>query len=129
MPVIRVEDASLRELFDLTLEILNRNVVLVGTLFLVGSVSHLVKVGTTMYSLDWQQVVARFGERWPNSRVGPLPPVLQEDSPGETGRNLVELRHWFSQVYTGTNSILFIKDAWDVVLKGLSTGSFPPPGY
>jgi len=58
--------------------------------------------------------------------VGPLPPVLREDSPGETGRNLVELRNWFSQVYTGTNSILFLKDAWDVVLKGLSTGSFPP---
>jgi len=125
LPIIRVEDATLRELFDLTLEVLNRTVIPVGTLFLVGSLSHLVKVGTTVYSLDWQQVVNKYGERWPNCRVGPLPPVLREDSPGETGRNIVELRHWLSQVYTGTNSILFIKGAWDMVVKGITSGIYP----
>jgi len=126
IPVIRVEDATLHELFEFTLEVLGRTPIPNGTLFLVSTVSHLVKVGATIYCTDWQRIVGRFGDRWPNCRVGPLPPILREDSSGETGRNLVILRHWFSTVYTGIHSILYAKEAWEWVIKGLTQGVIPP---
>jgi hypothetical protein len=126
IPIIRVEDATLHELFEFTLEIFSRTALPTGTLFLVSTVSHLAKVGTTIYCLEWQRLLHRFGERWPNCRVGPLPPILREDTCGEIGRSLVVLQHWFSTVYTGVQSILYPKEAWDWVVRALTRGVIPP---
>jgi hypothetical protein len=125
VPVIRIEDAALLELADFTQEVLGRTPLPAGTLFLLGTVSHLVQVGSTIYALDWQKVVAKFTDRWPNCKVGPLPPVLREDSPGSTGRSLVEIRHWFSTIYTHSNSIVYNTSAWDIVIKGITAGTYP----
>jgi len=125
IPVIRVEDAALIELADFTQEVLGRTPLPAGTLFLVGSVSHLVQMGSTLYAQDWQRVVAKFTDRWQNCKVGPLPPILREDSPGSTGRCLVEIRHWFASIYTLSNSIVFNNTAWDIVIKGITAGTYP----
>jgi len=115
-----VEDASLLELADFIMEVLGRTALPVGTLFLVGSISHLVQVGSTLYCLEWQKMVSKLADRWPNSKVGPIPPILRDDSSGNTGRCIVEIKHWFTSVYTGSGSLVFFSSAWDAVLKGLT---------
>jgi hypothetical protein len=125
VPTIRVEDSTLLELYDITQEILGRTPVPPGTLFLLGSLSHLVNVGTTIYAMDWLKAIQRFGDRWPSARVGPLTPVLREDSTGNTARHLVEIHFWFSQIYIGSNSILFIKPAWDSLIRTLGMSNYP----
>jgi hypothetical protein len=124
IPVIRIEDGTLLELADFTQEILNRTPIPAGTLFLVGTVSHLVQVGSTIYALDWQKTVNRYTDRWPNCKVGPLPPILRDDCPGITGRHLVEIKHWFDKTYARTESIVFAHAAWDCVIKGLGSATY-----
>jgi len=125
IPVIRIEDGTLMELADFTQEILGRTPIPAGTLFLVGSVSYLVHAGSTIYALDWQKIVMRYSDRWQNCKVGPLPPTLREDCPGIAGKTLIEIRHWFSTTYARTDSIVFAHSAWDIVIRGLSTGTYP----
>jgi len=125
IPVVRVEDAGLLELADFTMEILGRTALPAGTVFLVGTISHLVQVGSTLYCLDWQKMVAKMADRWPSCKVGPIPPILREDSTGTTGRCITELRHWFTTVYTGSGSVVFISSAWDSVIKGLTHTIYP----
>jgi len=96
IPVIRIEDGSLLELADFTQEILNCTPFPASTLFLVGTVSHLAQVGSTIYALDWQKTVTWYTDRWPNCKVGPLPPILREDCPGSIGRHIIEIKHWFA---------------------------------
>jgi len=123
IPVVRMEDASLEELFRLTGEMLDRRHVPAGTYFLVGSASYLSLVGTSVYTMDWQNLVDQFRNRWRECMVGPLPPVLREDCMGSVGKSLLELRHWYRMVYG--NSICFPKAAWDKVaeLLGDKTGN------
>jgi len=71
-------------------------------------------------------MVGRLADRWPNSKVGPIPPILREDSSGTTGRCIVETRHWFTTVYTGSGSLVFIASAWDNVMRGLTHTAYPP---
>jgi hypothetical protein len=125
VPVIRIEDATLVELAEFSQEVLGRTPLPAGTLFMVGTVSHLVNVGITIYALDWQRTVAKFTDRWPNCKVGPLPPVLREDSPGSTALLLTQLRHWFSNIYAQSDSIVFNKTAWDQVIRGISNMHYP----
>ena len=97
---------------------------------MVGTVSHLVNVGITIYAQDWQRTVAKFTDQWPNCKVGPLPLVLREDSPGSTALLLIQLRHWFSIIYAQSESIVFNKTAWDHVIRGISTTyALPRAGY
>jgi hypothetical protein len=124
VPVIRMEDPSLEELFVFTKEVLGRSAVPSGSLFLVGAASHLQRVGTTLYALEWQRVVSMFAQRWPNAQVGPLPPALREDCPGTLIKNLVEIRYWFDRVYG--NNIIYPKDAWDSLITQVNSLCVPP---
>jgi len=113
VPVLRLEDASLLELYRIANEILDRRVVPSGALFLIGSTSYLAKVGTSMYTMEWQAVVASFEKRWRDAIVSPLTPILREGCDGIVARNLLELKHWFETVYG--NSICFFKGNWQVL--------------
>jgi len=118
VPVIRIEDPTLKELFEICVEILDRYSLPNGTLFLVGSTSHLLEMGSTIYSLDWIKMCRDFNNRWKHVKVGPLPPVLREISPSATTKVLTEIWSWFTKMYgTSTN---FPAAAWEKVIKALS---------
>ena len=119
VPVIRVEDSTLEELFQFALEIFSRTPIPAGSLFLLGSTSHLVSIGSTLYALEWQNTLSKFTNRWPNAQVGPVPPVIREDTALSTLVSLVEIRYWYSKVYT--NNTVYPKDAWEVVIRTLSS--------
>jgi hypothetical protein len=57
--VIRMEDASLSDLTDLSLEIFGNVRVPEGSVFLYGSASFLSRVGTGAYATDWVSVVSQ----------------------------------------------------------------------
>jgi len=113
--IVRVECASLHELTDLLLEIFESVDLPGGSVFLVGTVSYLHRVGVSAYARDWTQIVARLGRRWPNVRVGPLTPVLRETVPGGVTRALIELAAWFSKVYTG--NIQGMDSSWTLLIN------------
>jgi len=112
--VIRVANGGLHELADMLMEIFDRKNLPDGSVVLVGSVSHLHRVGVGSYSREWTQVVARLGRRWPNIRVCPLAPLIRENCPGGVARELVELASWLSKVYSG--SINGFRDLWNLVV-------------
>jgi hypothetical protein len=53
LAVVRYEDASLANLTDMACEIFNGHTVPAGSVFLIGSASHLFKVGAGTYAIDW----------------------------------------------------------------------------
>jgi hypothetical protein len=118
VPIIRMEDPTLKELFEITVEILDRHTLPNGTLFLVGSLSHLYEMGSTIYSLDWIRMVRDFNNRWRHVKVGPLPPVLRESTPSTTSKVLVEIWTWYKQMYG--SSTHFPALAWDKVITTLA---------
>jgi len=122
IPIIRIEDATLEELYLITSEIFDRYPIPPGTLFLAGSISHLSKVGTTLYCHEWQYMISKFAERWKLAKVGPVPPVLREDTAGSVTTVLTELKVWLSRVYG--NSIEYPRLAWNSVISSL--GNSPP---
>jgi len=118
VPIIRLEDPSLKELFEICVEMLDRYSLPNGTLFLVGSTSHLFEMGSTIYSLDWIKMCRDFNSRWRHVKVGPLPPVLREPTPAATTKVLTEIWTWFTKMYG--NSTSFPAAAWEKVIKALS---------
>jgi len=118
VPVIRMEDPTLKELFEICVEILDRYSLPNGTLFLVGSLSHLCEMGSTIFSLDWIRMVKDFNHRWKHVKVGPLPPVLREATSATTTKVLAEIWTWFKEMY-GT-SINFPARAWDRAITALA---------
>jgi len=119
VPIVRIEDASLDELFAMGKEILDRQPIPPGTLFLVGSTSYLAKVGTTIYTLEWVKLVHKFADRWRIGKVGPCPPVVRENCAGTVTKQLVELRTWFDTVYG--SSISYPRVAWTQVVNILAS--------
>ncbi len=117
VPVVRLEDPTLMELFDITLEIFDRYPLPAGTLFLVGSTSHLQEMGTTIYALDWVRMCREYSSRWKHVKVGPLPPILREQSGSAITRLITEVWRWFNCIYG--NDICFPRAAWEVPVKNL----------
>jgi len=118
VPVIRLEDPTLKELYEISAEILDRYTLPNGTLFLVGSTSHLCEMGSTIYSLDWIRMCKDFNNRWRHVKVGPLPPILREATPSTTTKVVTEIWTWFKYMYG--NSISFPAAAWEKVIHALS---------
>ena len=112
--VLRIANGGLHELADMLMEIFDRKNLPDGTVVLVGSVSHLHRVGVGSYSREWTQVVGRLGRRWPNIRVCPLAPLIRENCPGGVAREIIELASWLSKVYSG--SINGFRDLWNLVV-------------
>jgi hypothetical protein len=103
------------------MEILDRKNLPDGSVILMGTVSHLHKVGVGQYAREWTQVNDRMGRRWPNARFGPLVPIIKESVPGSVSRELVELTCWYSRVYgTGT---LGLPDAWSKMITSVIENS------
>jgi hypothetical protein len=97
--IIRLEDSSLEEIVDLTIEILDCTHVPTGTIFLLCSASHLNNVGSSIYAADWCNAVAKFSTKIRNVKIMPLTPIIRENGPGSLSKQLVEISIWFKRVY------------------------------
>ncbi len=100
--VVRIANPSLQELVDMVLEIMDRQSIPDGSVLLIGSVSYLHRVGVTCYTREWTNILGRIGRRWPNSRVGPLIPIIRENCIGTVARDIIEYASWIANVYSGT---------------------------
>ncbi len=121
VPVIRMEDPTLSELFYICHEIFDKTPLPSGTLFLVSALSYLAKVGITMYSMEWQKISRYFSERWGQSSVGPLPPIPREDCAGTVGVLITQLHTWYNHCY-GTN-ICYPKAAWTQLVDTIASNT------
>ena len=123
--VVRLEDAGLTDLTDLVFEIFDKVRLPEGTVLLLGSGSHLLRVGASAYAYDWLDCVARIETRWREVNVCPLVPVWTFDCPGSLARDLGQLAIWFSQMYL--NSTCGLHGAWSELIgqmdRGCSGGS------
>ncbi len=80
-------------------EVLDRHVIPVGSLLLLGSANYIHNVGTSIYAADWCKSVYKICSSIRNVKTIPLVPILREDGPGSLGKQLIELSTWFSKVY------------------------------
>jgi hypothetical protein len=89
--VARLENGSLDEIADLAIEILERHHIPPGTIILLGSVSHLINVGTTIFTTDWCNTIEKLRLNLRNAKIVPAVPVLREDGPGSLGKQLIHI--------------------------------------
>ena len=119
LPVIRMEDASLQDLFKLTLEVFDKKNIPIGTHFVVGSASQLTTEGTTLYTLELQKFMANISARWKNATVSCLPPIISADCGGTVYRQIIELNSWLKKVHGVTT--LYHQDVWNMLIEKLSS--------
>jgi hypothetical protein len=96
--IVRVENASLHELFDMACEIFGNATLPEGSIFMYGSASFLGRCGTSLYARSWVEVVARTSSTWRGIRICPLIPLIVSPCPGTLVREIQELSTWFDQV-------------------------------
>jgi hypothetical protein len=75
--ICRIENCSLMELADLVVEVFDGTNLKPGTVVLLGSVSHLHRVGVSLYARDWVTCITRLEKKWGgNSGVSGYPPTV-----------------------------------------------------
>jgi hypothetical protein len=92
--IVRVENANLDELLDIATELFEQTCVPDGSVFAFGSVSHLSRIGTSLYACGWTKLVAAASTRWRSLRICPLFPLIADDCPGSVAWKLTELCVW-----------------------------------
>ena len=75
-----MESASLSELRDLTIEIFENVKLPPGLVVCVGSVSHLHRVGLTIYAQDWIRCVDTLSKGISGVRICPLIPIIKDNA-------------------------------------------------
>jgi hypothetical protein len=113
--VCRLENATLNELAELAMEIIDRTILPPGTTLLFGSGSHLFRVGTSQYAADWIMLVNRCMQKWPSVNTCPLIPIFRSDCPGNLARDITTLASWLGRVYA--NSTTGLLDTWKFLLQ------------
>ncbi len=99
MRILRVEDASLRELTSEFLDWLKGKELVVGCVVLLGSVYQLSVDGTAQYVDDWHHCQRRLKEAVEGLLVLPLIPIpLEGVKDKETVRSLLEFFLWFEDL-------------------------------
>ena len=116
--IIRIESASLEELVDMTFEIFENQKFPGGTVFCIGSASHLHREGVTTYTQDWGRCVDRLTRTLSGVQVCPLIPILTGTCPGSLSNDLVALASWYAKIYDG--QILGLLDSWIKLAMALS---------
>ena len=109
--IMRMENASLTELAGIFLEVMEGKTLRPGTCILVGSLSHLSRVGVEAYTAEWRVCVHMLASKWPGISVCPLFPIHASALPGNLFGELLILHTWFKSVYAGTTTGL--SSCWD----------------
>jgi hypothetical protein len=114
LAVVRYEDASLAELTAIAYEILQGNTIPAGSVLLLGSASHLFRVGASTYAVDWVKETGKLEQRFKNVNICPLSPILRDTSPGPLVQDLETLTTWLHIIYE--SNIKGMLTSWDAVL-------------
>jgi hypothetical protein len=91
LSIVRVEDGTLPELINMSVELFGDVRFPEGSAFLYGTASYLSRVGTGIYAKEWLTVISNAERIWPGVRICPLIPLILSDSPGTLSRELSEL--------------------------------------
>ncbi len=119
--ICRQENCSLVELTDMVVEVLEGINLKPGTLILMGSTTHLHRVGVSMYAGDWATCVERLEQKWGGVHICPLIPLLFCESPPELARELTESAVWLVEMYKGSPKCL--GDTWSSLVGILSSAA------
>jgi hypothetical protein len=122
--VVRIENATLFELFETAKEILGNVTLPEGSVFMFGSVSHLSRMGTSLYAKDWTDITALTVETWHGSKICPLIPLIRSECVGSVIRELNDLSLWFKEIYDSDPQGLH--EVWRglvAAMESLSTGT------
>jgi hypothetical protein len=111
--VVRVENASLKDLVDMSFEIFEY--LPEKTIVCYGSASHLYRVGASLYAQEWVECNSRISGKWRSISAVPLIPIIREDCPGSLMRDLEQLATWIGRVYSA--DVRGLLDAWRGVLQ------------
>jgi hypothetical protein len=112
--VVRYEDAHLTDLAAIAIEILDKFSLHPGSVLLFGSASHLFRVGVSCYAVDWIHLLLKLEQRFKNTNICPLIPVIRENCPGALARDIELLATWLNKVYL--NNIKGLVESWNVVV-------------
>jgi hypothetical protein len=117
--VVRIENSSLLELYEMASEMFGSMTFPEGSVFLFGSASHLSRSGTSIYAKDWTEVVALCTGKWRGVRICPLIPLITSECPGIIVRELCELTNWHSNVYD--SNPLGFHEVWMEMVAAMAT--------
>jgi hypothetical protein len=112
--VVRFEDATLANLTEMAIEILGSSNVPAGSVFMLGSASHLFRVGAASYATDWVNQINKLELKFKNINFCPLAPILREASPGSLVQDLETITVWYHMVYG--SKIKGMLTCWDGVV-------------
>ena len=124
--VVRFEDASLEDLYEIFCEIFGRVGLPPGTVVLIGSGSYLYRVGASAYAADWVRLLSSMATKFSGLNICPLVPVLTCDIEGSMARDICQIAIWFAQVYA--NNVCGLPEVWSYLVKtvdGLVKGGNP----
>jgi len=115
--VVKLENSTVLELADLALEIFDGKQIPAGSVIMIGSGSHLHRLGASSYAWDWVQCTNKIASKWRSVNVCPLIPIVTGDCPGSFHREVGQLAVWLSQVYTCSTRGL--ADTWAALVRTL----------
>ncbi len=119
--VVRVENATLLDLFEIAKEIFSNVTLPEGSIFMFGSASYLGRSGTSLYARGWTEVVALASDTWRGIRICPLIPLILSECPGTIVRELSELATWLDRVYQTNPQGL--REPWQCLVKAMEACS------
>jgi hypothetical protein len=73
--ILRIENSSLIELANIFIEVMEGKTLRPGTCILVGSLSHLSRVGVEAYTAEWRLCVHMLASKWSGISICPLFPI------------------------------------------------------
>jgi hypothetical protein len=97
--IVRLENASLKELVDMASEIFAGKIFPEGSILLFGSASYLSRCGTSIYARDWTELVKGTSSLWRGVRICPLIPLIASGCPGPIVREVREIAVWYQTIY------------------------------
>ena len=109
--ILRIENPSLIELANIFIEVMEGKNLRPGTCILVGSLSHLSRVGVEAYTAEWRVCVHMLAGKWSGISICPLFPIHASALPGNLFGDLLILHTWFKSIYAGTTTGL--TSCWD----------------
>jgi hypothetical protein len=113
LAIVRLEDAGLNDLAELACEIFDKIVINPGSVFLLGSASHLFRASITAYAQDWVSMNANLSKKFKTAHVCPLVPLILEEVASGLARDVEMLAMWLHKVY-GTG-IRGLGEVWSCV--------------
>jgi hypothetical protein len=119
--IVRIENASITELFEMGKEIFHGKTLPEGSVMLIGSASHLGRRGASLYAGEWTTVVASASSLWRGVHICPLIPLVISECQGNLTREISELAVWLDTVYESDNA--GFREVWAGVVAAMENAS------